>query len=367
MKTAYFSKPAVCFYLGTIWALLLSQHQCQVANAFSISRSSFVRTESPSSSSLLATRSVGSPIPTTPRADDLIQDLWGKKSNDDSNGIDAIVSACSDTVVWEDMRLKNKANGPQEVSKLLKAQLPGGTSNIVVDKVADGAASAGFTWTRVDDKFNDDPKLGLRGTTYIELDSDGKINCVKELAEPLYKPGDMMLKLLQAATKNVERPVKNPTYEQETPTSCSEIVDYIWNRAYPKDAPVEEAVRFYSNDIVYQDFNYPLPIRGVKDVETFSREWGDFPGIDFRIQDLSEGDTSCCFTWRVKVNGKEGPQGVSFYETDGNGKITYIRDTPSPTFRPVFGKLARLLRPKLRTFRSRKDMVDGIPIDETKE
>merc|ERR1711879_768475 len=97
------------------------------------------------------------------------------------------------------------------------------------------------------------------------------------------------------------------------------------------------------------------------DVKKFSEEWGDFPGIEFRIQDLSEGDKACVFTWRVKVNGNEGPQGVSFYETDSKGKITYIRDTPSPSFSPVFGKLARLLRPKLRTFRARSDLVGGIP------
>lgn len=102
---------------------------------------------------------------------------------------------------------------------------------------------------------------------------------------------------------------------------------------------------------------------GLSDVEAFCRDWGDFPGIEFSIQDLSEGDVACCFTWRVKVNGKEGPQGISFYETDGNGKITYIRDTPAPTLRPIFGYLARILRPNLRTFRSRKDMVAGIPAE----
>lgn len=287
------------------------------------------------------------------RAYDLIEVLWGKGVVD----ANLIASACSGDVVWEDMRLKTPANGKEEVYNLLQKQWPRGAA-VQLDKLGAGARSGGFTWTRT---TVDGSKLGLRGTTYVELNDDGKIKCVKELAEPLVKPGEMMLKLLQAATKNVPRPEKNPTFVEETPTKCSEIVDYIWTRAYPNDAPVEEALKFYDKDVIYQDFNYPEPIRGFKDVETFSREWGDFPGIEFRIQDLSEGDVACCFTWRVTVNGKEGPQGISFYETDGNGKITYIRDTPAPTMRPVFGNLARLLRPKLRTFRSRKDMTDGIP------
>jgi hypothetical protein len=57
---------------------------------------------------------------------------------------------------------------------------------------------------------------------------------------------------------------------------------------------------------------------------------------------------------------------ISFYETDGQGKITYIRDTPAPSMWPLFGNMARFLRPKLRTFRSRKDMVDGIPKETAK-
>lgn len=284
----------------------------------------------------------------------LIENLWGANAGGGVN-IDRIVESCSRNVVWEDFRLKEPVEGRDAVSNLLRSQFPEGTS-IMLDRVSDGVKSSGFTWTR-----EYEGKLGLRGTTYVRLDDDGKIECVKELAEPLVKPGDMMLKLLQAATKNVERPEKNPTYVEETPTKCTEIVDYIWNRAYPKDAPVDESIRFFSPKIVYQDFNYPVPIVGLENVETFCRDWGDFPGIEFVINDLSEGDTGCVFTWKVKVNGEEGPQGISFYQTDGQGKIIYIRDTPAPSIRPNFGTLARILRPKLRTFRSRKDMVGGIP------
>lgn len=298
-----------------------------------------------------ATQAVGGTSNLPDRADKLIEALWGSSK---VININRIASACSNDVVWEDMTRKKRVQGKDEVYKLLKSQFPRGTA-INVDRVSDGANSSGFTWTR-----ESNGKLGLRGTTYLKLDDNGKIESVKELAEPLVKPGDLMLKLLQAATKNVPRPEKNPTFDEENPTNCSEIIDYIWNRAYPGDAPVDEALKFYSPGIIYQDFNYPEPIVGLTDVEKFCRDWGDFPGIEFKIEDLSEGDLSCCFTWSVRVNGKEGTKGISFYETDGEGKITYIRDTPAPTMMPIFGKLARVLRPKLRTFRSRKGLVDGI-------
>lgn len=314
-----------------------------------------------STAALFATQSVGGGEGNLPtRANELVEALWGSSSGVINSN--RIASACSEDIVWEDMRLKQPVTGKDAVYHLLQKQWPRGTT-MSLDKVSDGAKSAGFTWTRVCNG-----KLGLRGTTYVKLNDEGRIECVKELAEPIYKPGGRMLKLLKASTKTVPRPETNPTYEEETPTSCTEIVDYIWNRAYPNDdADVDEALKLCSQDIVYQDFNYPQPIVGLADVESLLRKRGDFPGIEFRVQDLSEGDVACCFTWRVKVDGQEGPQGISFYETDGEGKIAYIRDTPAPTLRPIFGNLARLLRPKLRTFRSRKYMMDGIPTYCSKE
>lgn len=326
---------------------------------------------------LAATLSVSEGKALPKRADELIEAVWKNNQDGGPLPIPRIAAACAPDVVWEDMRLPQRkiANGVEQVCKLLTCQYPRGTS-LSIDKIADGVDAAGFTWTRscttsstADATVNgQEPpkKLGLRGTTFVRLNDDGKIVSVQELAEPLYKPGDAMLKLLQAVTKNVPRPDKKkiPTYQEESPTSCSEIVDYVWNRAYPQDAPVDEAIKFYAPDIVYQDFNYPQPIRGLSNVEVFVREWGDFPGVEFQLQDWSDGDRACCFTWKVLVNGKPGPQGISFYETNGDGKITYIRDTPAPSFPPLLGKVARILRPKLRTFRSRKDLVEGIPPKE---
>ena len=292
------------------------------------------------------------------RADEAIRNLWGRADLD----ADEIASACSEGVVWEDMREKSSVVGRVAVAELLRSQFPEG-ARLAVERVADGSKSAGFTWSRCSSSGGDG-ETGLRGTTYVRLNDEGKIECVKELAEPLVKPGDLTLKLLQAATKDVPRVAKNPTFVPATPTSCSQIVDYIWNEAYPKDGPIEESLRFYTDNIVYQDFNYENPIVGIKDVESFLRDWSDFPGIEFRVQDLSDGEVSCCFTWKVRVNGEEGPQGISFYETDGKGKIQFIRDCPAPSMKPApLGTVASLLRPHLRVFQGRKGYVQGLPQD----
>ena len=40
----------------------------------------------------------------------------------------------------------------------------------------------------------------------------------------------------------------------------------------------------------------------------------DIPGLEFVALKVSDGEAACCFTWKVVVNGQDGPQGLSFYQ-----------------------------------------------------
>ena len=65
---------------------------------------------------------------------------------------------------------------------------------------------------------------------------------------------------------------------------------------------------------------------------------------------MSEGERACAFTWIVRVNGQDGPSGISFYEVDSTGKVCFIRDIPAPSprgFRPL-GALAAAVDPELQ-------------------
>jgi hypothetical protein len=58
------------------------------------------------------------------------------------------------------------------------------------DKVADGESSSGFTW------YFQVPTVvgkGLRGTTFVSLNKERKIDYVCEVVEPLYKPGSAIV------------------------------------------------------------------------------------------------------------------------------------------------------------------------------
>ena len=112
--------------------------------------------------------------------------------------------------------------------------------------------------------------------------------------------------MLKAATANMEKPEKPPpTFTQETPTTASAIVKYLWNEAYPNGADPTEALRLFSPAIRYEDFNYASPFLGLEQVTAFVTAF-DIPGVDFVPLKVSEGERACAFTWIVKVNGLGG-------------------------------------------------------------
>jgi glutaredoxin len=207
-------------------------------------------------------------------------------------------------------------------------------------------------------------EIGLRGTLFAEMNDEGQLSYVCEGCEPIVKPGQATEALLKAVTQNVERPPKPArTYTQATPTTASAIAEYLWKDAYPNGAEPSEALRLFSDSIVYEDFNYPEPFTGKAAVTEFVNAF-DIPGIEFVPQRISEGSRSCAFTWKVVVNGQDGPQGISFYEVDEKGEVCFIRDIPAPSprgFRPV-GSLATLVDPELRVLSPTKLLSAGLGV-----
>ena len=298
----------------------------------------------------VATQALALSVPTTSSScSALLPSLFGGASID----ADAIAAACSANIVWEDMNLADPLAGPSAVREHLAGKFPDG-SKLVLDRVSDGAASGGFTWHR--ESTEEPGRVGLRGTLYAELDESGKLSYVREGCEPMFKPGAAIEALLNTATQIAGKPERPPaTFTQATPTTANAIVRYLWEEAYPKGASPAEALRLMKDSILYEDFNYNDPLVGMQQVTDFVNAF-DIPGVDFVPLKISEGERSVCFTWKVVVNGQDGPSGISFYEIDpSEGKICYIRDIPAPSIKPPpLGTLAAEVDPKLRVFSSEK-------------
>ena len=274
----------------------------------------------------------------------LIQD---KKCFASEVGALAFGEACAEDVVYNDCYEPTPFVGKEAVlgHMLAKVGQRKQKGNVRVDKISDGNAACGFAWTWVTED-----QEGLRGTTFVEFNKEGKIQFVQEIPEPIYKPGDLTVELLKAVTKGAEEKPK-PLYKQRTPTAANEVAKYLFLEV--QGGEVEESLRMFSNSIIYRDFNYEDVLRGKDEVKQFIEDFS-FPGIEFKAQKFCDGIDSTCFTWEVRLNGQtDAIKGISFYELDPQTrKVCYIRDVPESAIKPPpLGKLARTLNPGLGVFK----------------
>jgi len=233
-----------------------------------------------------------------------------------------------------------------------KAKARQNKGSVRIDKISDGDMACGFAWTWISGD-----QEGLRGTTFIKLNpGTTEIEFIREIPEPIYKPGDLTLQFLQAITKDevIDKDIlSNRSFMSQTPTVASDIARYLYEEVQGRSTSVE-AMRFFSDDIVYRDFNYEDVMKGKSQVKKFIDDFS-IPGIKFVPQIFDDGYNSTCFTWEVKIlDAPQGIKGISFYELNkATRMIRYVRDVPESAIKPpILGKLARTFRPGLGVFQS---------------
>lgn len=294
--------------------------------------------------------SIFQPKPTVPKtlvAQDLVTKLvTDEKAYSTVEGAKEFAAACADDVVYEDcFSADSPFIGRDAVLQLMmdKVESRKGRGDLRMDRVSDGSVACGFAWTYVSGN-----EEGLRGTTFVQLNEDNEIQYVREIPEPLFKPGNLTVALLEAITKDAP-PRPDPMYTQRTPTMASDIAKYLFKEV---NGDLEESMRFFGEDIIYRDFNFEEPLRSRGEVRGFISDFS-FPGITFVIDRCDDGAEKTCFTWEVKIDGQEQVvKGISYYEVNSDTrKINYVRDIPeSPTKPPPLGSLARKIRPGLGVF-----------------
>lgn len=269
-----------------------------------------------------------------------------KKCFSTEEGARAFGEACNFNIVYEDCFEPQPVVGKTPVTQHMLAKVAArkDRGDLRVDMVSDGNEACGFAWT-----WTSGSEEGLRGTTFIGLNDQGQIEYVREIPEPIFKPGDLTLDLLKAVTAGAE-PKPPKEYGPRTPTTASEVVDYLFNTV--QGSSVDESMRMFDDKIIYRDFNYEDVLEGPQEVRKFIEDFS-FPGIEFRVQRMDDGIDSSCFTWEVALDdAPDTIKGVSFYKLDPTTrKVVYVRDVPESAIKPpILGKLARGFRPGLGVF-----------------
>lgn len=274
-----------------------------------------------------------------------------------TEGAQKFADCCAPNIIFEDCYEPQPKVGKVEVTEHLMQKVASrknekGEFCLRLDQISDGSKACGFAWT-----YTTANEEGLRGTTFVELNDRGEIQYVREIPEPLFKPGDLTAQLLEAVTKGAE-PKPPIDYERKTPTTASEIAQYLFKEVQGSDT--DEAMRFFDESIFYRDFNFEDPIEGKEAVRQFIEDFS-FPGITFNMRRIDDGIESTAFTWDVSLDVPDAKEednikGISLYQINPNTKlISYVRDVPESAIKPpILGKLARDWRPGLGVFQGVK-------------
>ena len=266
----------------------------------------------------------------------------------------AVIAACAEGVIWDDL---SSGRGTIVGRDALYAELAERDAEdascgaaMKIERVAEGTKMAGATFSRT----NAAGERGLRGTLAVEIDEQGMISRITRATEPLLKPGGATAKLLKAVAKQPEATESARRSTGAAASSrASDIVRFLWFDVQGCEDFKDIACDYFARDVVYEDVNFELPFVGSAQVREFLDEF-DIPGLKFNPISISDGDDACVFTWEVDLGTESATRvrGLSFYERNSEGKISYIRDIPGSAGSPVFAKIAASMNPALRTFAS---------------
>ena len=164
--------------------------------------------------------------------------------------------------------------GTIAVKERFASLFPDKKSRLVIERIADGGdGKGGFAWHR--EAAGKEGEIGLRGITYLEVNSAGTISKAVECAEPMTKPGKITADLFAAVVKDLPKNPNGLTYEPRAPDGCGDLVSYIWREAYPAGADPSVAMEYFDDSIVYEDCNYDAPFVGKQEVGEMVEEYGE--------------------------------------------------------------------------------------------
>lgn len=125
--------------------------------------------------------------------------------------------ACTENVIYDDCsESKRPFQGKEAVLKhmLDKVAARRNRGELRLDRITDGKCACGFAWTCTSGN-----QEGLRGTTFIELNNEGQIQYIREIDEPMFKPGDSMVGLLDYISG--ENEARQPLdYKRQNTDNC---------------------------------------------------------------------------------------------------------------------------------------------------
>jgi len=234
----------------------------------------------------------------------------------------------------------------KRVTEWWRAERP----NRQLEKVCAGKGAGGCTWKQLD---------GRRGVSFIRFDRDGQVSFVREVAEiddwakvetnPMdaTKPLTGIMSGITGFLNNFEQylTVDDNAGQMWLPKNglaqprsrrADDVTQYLWEEAQMREDGVERCLKEYSENVVFEDLIYkeekwPQSLEGLR--QYFEDRADSAPeGLRWILDEVSDTGDACVAVWHCEAFGQKTPRGLSYYELDSEGKVSYVRTAYNLSF-----------------------------------
>jgi len=216
-----------------------------------------------------------------------------------------------------------------------------------IDRIDDAQTSVGCTWEQAD---------GRKGVSYAEFNEEGRISYMREVIQPpAFRFGsnswksmapayDFMGWISDMANGNSDYIyTEDPNLKPQTPMRClmapqsrraPDVVRYLWEEAWLQkiegvSAAVNSVMAEYSEDAVFEDLSGSDDTfaKGKEEVRRYMAETLEAaPGnLRWVLDDVTDGEKACVALWHCEFGVQTKPRGVTYYELNDEGKVSYAR------------------------------------------
>eukprot|EP00435_Cladocopium_sp_Y103_P011887 s738_g3.t1 len=138
------------------------------------------------------------------------------------------------------------------------------------------------------------------------------------------------------------------------PLKAPEVVRELWGKGLRTGEDLSQWKQLLAADCVYEDLYFQDAAKGKDEVMKLIGQKLLPSNSQLIIDDISDGQKSCGFTWHVEEKGVGiGQRGIGYVRLNSAGEVVYVRDLGEPLFKAgeLTEKLLEALTKDCRTMK----------------
>lgn len=129
-------------------------------------------------------------------------------------------------------------------------------------------------------------------------------------------------------------PLLGPKVAEAKALKAPEVVRELWGKGLRTGEDLSQWKQLLAADCVYEDLYYQDAAKGKDEVLKLIGQKLLPSNSQLIIDDISDGQKSCGFTWHIEEKGVGiGQRGIGYVRLNSAGEVVYVRDLGEPLFK----------------------------------